>query len=558
MKYVIESLLKTKAKWLLIIFFITTTISSYLSASIIKWLNYVVTLPTDQSKYVTMIICSFVAIPIIGFCMRATSMYINHMSRYMENRIEEKILKSDIGLFEKFSPSKVARIHGSAFTVGQIVQSVAHMIRCAITFSINIYMVFQINKTYGKWVCIVAIVLSCAFTCIVKLSNKLSKENNETCKKISNEIDDMTNGYIEVHSSDRSCKYHQSRLNGFHDESFKKLYGLRAIYGGTEFLFSAGKAAMTLLILIPGLVLIRDGQTNAAAIITIIMLVWETIDPVFDTVDCISWIIENKPLIKDLDEFMSYENKVLDGYIELDDFTEEITIQDVSFKYESSSSVLSNLNMRIKKGSHIGICGTTGGGKSTLLKLLFRFYDPTAGTISIDGVDIKDYSLGSLHRKIGMVQQSPFMFDDTIRKNITYGLSENISEYEVIEACKKAAIWDFIKGTEDGLETKVGSRGLKLSGGQKQRISLARLFLMNPDILILDEATSALDNITETFIQDALETFHDKTVITVAHRLSTIQNSDKIYVIDNHGIAEEGTHEELLQLHGVYSSMLKQ
>ena len=181
-----------------------------------------------------------------------------------------------------------------------------------------------------------------------------------------------------------------------------------------------------------------------------------------------------------------------------------------------------------------------------------------SGGIYIDGVDIANLKINTLRSHMGIVHQSPYIFDGTLRENIAYGMRpKKVSDLLIQNACEKASVWDFIKNLPEGLDTKVGPRGMKLSGGQKQRISLARIFLTNPDIIILDEATSALDNDTEAAVQDAINLFKDKTIITVAHRLSTIRDCDAIYVIDNHHIVEAGTHDELMQMNGLYASMQK-
>jgi ATP-binding cassette subfamily B protein len=261
-------------------------------------------------------------------------------------------------------------------------------------------------------------------------------------------------------------------------------------------------------------------------------------------------------LASEYDAIISYKEYEIDGDIELNTFNNSIKIENVTFSYGNTKNTINNINMEIKKGQRIGICGVSGGGKSTLLKLINRFYVPKSGCITIDGFDIQDISLKSYRKYIGSVHQDNTIFPGTIRDNIMYG-SPYATEGELIDACKKANILDFILGLEKKFNTEVGPRGLTLSGGQKQRIALARLFIRNPEIILLDEATSALDNESETLIQDAVDNLEGKTIITIAHRLSTIKNCDIIYVLGNNGIVESGTHEELVAKHGVYYSMLK-
>ncbi|EJE1175334.1 ABC transporter ATP-binding protein [Staphylococcus pseudintermedius] len=231
----------------------------------------------------------------------------------------------------------------------------------------------------------------------------------------------------------------------------------------------------------------------------------------------------------------------------------QIEIENVSFKYNPEErNVLNHLNLDIQHGETVAFVGMSGGGKSTLIHLIPRFYDVTEGHIKIDGHDVKDFDTASLRRQIGMVQQDNILFSDTVKENILLGRPDASFE-EVVEAAKLANAHDFIMALPQGYDTEVGERGVKLSGGQKQRLSIARIFLNNPPILILDEATSALDLESEAIIQEALEKLsHDRTTIIVAHRLSTITHADKIVVIENGEIVEQGSHETLMQREGAY------
>ena len=256
------------------------------------------------------------------------------------------------------------------------------------------------------------------------------------------------------------------------------------------------------------------------------------------------------------EEIMNEENeKEIPNAKELKDVKGKITIKDVTFRYDNKESILENFNLDIEAGKMVALVGPSGGGKTTICNLIPRFYDYESGQIFIDDVDISTVTLKSLRENIGIVQQEVFLFTGTIKENIMYG-NPNATDEEVIEAAKNACLHDFIMGLEDGYDTFIGERGVKLSGGQKQRISIARVFLKNPAILILDEATSALDNVTEYEIQKALEELSkDRTTLVVAHRLSTVKNSDEIVVLTDKGIEERGTHEELIKLGGVYSNL---
>ncbi|MBC5995728.1 ABC transporter ATP-binding protein [Romboutsia ilealis] len=249
--------------------------------------------------------------------------------------------------------------------------------------------------------------------------------------------------------------------------------------------------------------------------------------------------------------------KEVENPIELKDVKGNINIENISFTYEDKKEVLKGLNLNIEAGKTVALVGPSGGGKTTLCSLIPRFYEFEQGDIKIDGISVKDVSLKSLRKNIGVVQQDVFLFTGTIKDNIICA-KPDASDKEIIEAAKKARIHEFIESLPEGYDTYIGERGVKLSGGQKQRISISRIFLKNPPIIILDEATSALDNVTEREIQASLEELSkDRTNLVVAHRLSTIRNADEIVVLTDSGIAERGTHDELISKGGVYSKLHK-
>ena len=256
-------------------------------------------------------------------------------------------------------------------------------------------------------------------------------------------------------------------------------------------------------------------------------------------------------------EILDEENKIfnLPDAKNIDSFSKDIIYKNVSFEYEQDKTILKNINIEIKKGQTIAFVGSSGSGKSTIANLLLRFYDVNSGEILVDGTNIKNLTLESLRDKIGVVSQDVFLFNDTVRYNIAYGRLDATDE-EIELAAKAANAHKFISKMPNGYNTLIGERGMKLSGGEKQRIAIARAMLKNPPILVLDEATSALDSESEKLVQEAIETLmKNRTVILIAHRLSTVINADQIVVIDKGTVAEVGKHKELLDKNGIYTKL---
>ncbi|MEW9096032.1 MAG: ABC transporter ATP-binding protein [Clostridiaceae bacterium] len=257
-------------------------------------------------------------------------------------------------------------------------------------------------------------------------------------------------------------------------------------------------------------------------------------------------LLETKPDIEDAPDAISING--LKGDVRYDK---------VTFGYENKENILKNINLSVHAGETVALVGPSGAGKTTICSLLPRFYEIQSGSITIDGIDIRKITLDSLRNHIGIVQQDVFLFHGTIRENIAYGKLD-ATEEEIWQAARRAQMEEFIHSQPEGLNTVIGERGVKLSGGQKQRLSIARMFLKNPPILILDEATSALDTETEVAIQQALEELSQgRTTLIIAHRMATIKNADRIVVVTENGIVEQGSHRELIEVGGVYSRLHK-
>lgn len=314
-----------------------------------------------------------------------------------------------------------------------------------------------------------------------------------------------------------------------------------------------------LVVIFIGGVFMIQGKLNAADFTAFLLYINMFINPIHRFVTLFEQLQEGMSGFSRFYEIMTTPDEIDEGEVVIEDIKGDVAFENVTFSYvnddTTDKAVISDLSLSLKAGNTVALVGPSGGGKSTICNLIPRFYNVQSGRITIDGIDVKDITLDSLRRNIGMVSQSVFLFDGTVRDNIAYG-KPDASDEEIVEAARKANIHDFILTLDNGYDTEVGERGVKLSGGQRQRISIARVFLKNPKLLILDEATSALDNVTEMQIQEALEELSEgRTVIVVAHRLSTVKNADEIVVIDQTGIVERGSHEELIARNGEYKKL---
>lgn len=383
------------------------------------------------------------------------------------------------------------------------------------------------------------------------------RQNRVRIAEINGQIEDNLSGIRVVKSFANEAIENEKFRQG--NEGFLAAKKNSYHYMGS---FNAGMGTFTTLIqvcvILAGTVLIAYGRVDISDLVTFLLYISVFTEPVRTLIDFTEQFQNGYTGFERFREIMDIEPDIKDA----DDATElcevkgDISFENVSFRYEENTEqVLDHINLNVPAGSYMALVGSSGAGKSTLCSLIPRFYDVTNGSVKIDGKDIRSLTLKSLRDHIGIVQQDVYLFVGTVYDNIRYGKPDATRE-EVIAAAKNANAHDFIMSLPNGYETDIGQRGIKLSGGQKQRLSIARVFLKNPPILIFGEATSALDNESEKVVQDSLEKLaKNRTTIVIAHRLSTIRNAEKILVLTEEGIAEEGTHQELMEKQGIYEKL---
>lgn len=385
------------------------------------------------------------------------------------------------------------------------------------------------------------------------------KENRARIADINSQIEDSLSGIRVVKSFGNEKREMEKFAKGNERFVAAKRLSYRYMAG-----YHAGMDSFTTLItvasLVAGAFFLTDGTLDAADLVTFLLYINNFTEPVTKLVNFTEQFQNGYSGYDRFLEMMAIAPDIEDApdAVSLDKAQGGIEFQEVSFHYsDTNEEVLSHVNLKVNPGDYVALVGTSGAGKTTLCSLIPRFYDVSSGKILLDGTDIRKIKLKDLRRQIGIVQQDVYLFAGTIMENIRYGKPDATDE-EVIRAAKAANAHDFIMEMPADYDTDIGQRGVKLSGGQKQRLSIARAFLKNPPILIFDEATSALDNESEKVVQESLEKLaKDRTTFVIAHRLSTIRNARRILVLTEDGIAEEGTHDELLKKDGVYAKLCK-
>lgn len=383
------------------------------------------------------------------------------------------------------------------------------------------------------------------------------KRNRAKIADINATIEDNLSGIRVV----KSFANEDAEMEKFRDGNSRFVETKKSSYlymGGFHSGLGAFMTMINIIVIVAGAVFITKGIVDVTVLITFLLYVNNFTEPVKKLINFTETFQNGVSGYERFLEIMSIEPAIKDkdNAVEKNDFKGDVTFTDVSFRYNDKNDyVLRNVSLAVKAGEYVALVGSSGAGKTTLCSLIPRFYDVTSGSISVDGVDVRDLKLKCLRNNIGIVQQDVYLFAGSIIENIRYG-RPGATDEEVYEAAKKANAHEFIMSLPEGYDTDIGQRGIKLSGGQKQRLSIARVFLKNPPILIFDEATSALDNESEKVVQESLETLAaNRTTFVIAHRLSTIRNAERILVLTEDGIAESGTHKELMEKQGVYYNL---
>lgn len=383
------------------------------------------------------------------------------------------------------------------------------------------------------------------------------KENRARIADINSQIEDSLSGIRVV----KSFSNEETEMNKFQAGNDRFVASKKVTYKYMA-TYNSGMGAFSTLItvgsLIMGALLMASGELTSADLVTFLLYINNFTEPVKKLVNFTEQFQNGYSGYERFLEIMSIAPDIKDepDAVSIDTAKGDIEFDHVTFHYEENKeNVLSNVNLKVKQGEYVALVGSSGAGKTTLCSLIPRFYDVTDGSVKLDGMDVRKLKLKDLRRQIGIVQQDVYLFAGTVMDNIRYGKPEATDE-EVIRAAIAANAHEFIKNLPQGYDTDIGQRGVKLSGGQKQRLSIARVFLKNPPVLIFDEATSALDNESEKIVQNSLEKLaKDRTTFVIAHRLSTIRNAQRILVLTENGIEEEGNHETLLKKGGIYAGL---
>lgn len=522
----------------------------------------VIYMPAEQVVKTMIIIAIVVGILILFQCY--CNYYIANYGHVMGAKIEYDMRAEIFGHFQKLSFSfyddekvgqLMSRITSDLFDITELLHHGPENVTISV---IKIIGALAILLSINVRLALIAFLLVPFMLVYAYFFNKKMKQafrvNRIKIAEINAQIEDNLSG-IRVVKSFANEDLENKKFKVGNDAFLEAKKNNYKYMGGYNSGLTAFTTMINLLVIVSGGLMITKNMISVTDLVTFLLYINIFTDPIKTLIDFTEQFQNGYSGYERFLQILSIEPEIKDSEnaVSISNVKGDIKLEDVSFKYnDSSHRVLKHINLEVKAGSYVALVGSSGAGKTTLCNLIPRFYEVTSGKITIDGKDIKDIKLKDLRDNIGIVQQDVYLFVGTVYDNIRYGRPDATRE-EVIAAAKEANAYNFIMSLPNGFETDIGQRGIKLSGGQKQRISIARVFLKNPPILIFDEATSALDNESEKIVQESMEKLaKNRTTMVIAHRLSTIRNAEKILVLTDKGIEEQGTHKELMDKHGIY------
>ncbi len=493
--------------------------------------------------------------------------YISNYGHVMGAKIEYDMRNEIFGHFQKLSFSfydnqkvgqLMSRITNDLFDITELLHHGPEEIVIStikLIGSFVVLMVINVKLALAAFA-IIPIMIVYAYTLNRKMKRAF-KNNRAKVADINAGIEDNLSG-IRVVKSFANEDIEQEKFIAGNDRFLASKKDSYLYMGRYHSGLGAFVTMITVIVMVTGAILLNDGSLKTTDLLTFLLYISNFTEPVKTLINFAEQFQNGMTGYERFLDIMAIEPEIKDSEnaIDIKKVEGRVSFENVSFKYEEDlENVLSNVNLKVDKGEYVALVGSSGAGKTTLCSLIPRFYEVSEGSIKVDDTDIRDIKLKCLRQNIGVVQQDVYLFVGSVKENIRYGKPDATDE-EIVEAAKSANAHEFIMGLPDGYDTYIGQRGVKLSGGQKQRLSIARVFLKNPPILIFDEATSALDNESEKVVQESLEKLaKNRTTFVIAHRLSTIRNAKRILVLTENGIEEQGTHEELIEMNGIYKAL---
>ncbi|WP_141434244.1 ABC transporter ATP-binding protein [Bacillus sp. 03113] len=520
-------------------------------------------LPTGSWSTIVSVSIGLFALYLMSTFLQYIVNYLGHklginIETDMRQQLFQHVQKQSFRFFDNTKTGHVmSRVTNDLFDIGELAHHGPEDLFIALmTFVGAFWIMLTINvKLAVVIICIVPFLIWLITFCNNRM-NKAWKQMYSDIADVNAQVEDSVSG-VRVVQSFTNEKYEISRFTA-NNKKFRRAkldaYKTMSLTSSSIFLLTR---FFILVVLVLGAWYSFNGELSYGELVGFILYV----NVLFKPIDKINTLLELYPKgmagFKRFTELIDTKPEIFNAKdaIDVPFLRGDIKFNHVSFSYDQNKNILKKINLHIRAGETIAFVGPSGAGKTTICSLIPRFYDVDEGSITIDGMDIRDLTTESLRSQIGIVQQDVFLFTGTLRENIAYG-NQRASEEQIRNAARRAHLEDFISKLPEGYETQIGERGLKLSGGQKQRIAIARMFLKNPPILILDEATSALDTETELMIQKALaELAQNRTTLVIAHRLATIRDADRIVVVTEKGIAEQGSHDELLERGGIFANL---